>query len=53
MENKFLGALNGVQQIYNDLGVLVPVGDLSTGKSPVVQVLPATIPAKLSWQSGK
>ena len=43
MENiKFLGAQNEVQKIYSDLGLIVPVGDLSTGKSPVVQVLPAT-----------
>ena len=39
---KFLGAENEVQKIYSDLGLIVPVGDLSTGKSPVVQVLPAT-----------
>ena len=43
MENiKFLGAANEVQKIYNDLGLLVPVGDLSTGKAPAVQVLPST-----------
>lgn len=43
MENiKFIGAANEVQKIYSDLGLIVPVGDLDTGKSPVVQVLPAT-----------
>lgn len=43
MENiKFIGAENEVQKIYSNLGLIVPVGDLDTGKSPVVQVLPAT-----------
>lgn len=39
MENiKFLGAANEVQKIYNDLGLLVPVGDLSTSKAPGFKV---------------
>ncbi len=39
MENiKFLGGENEVQKIYSDLGLIVPVGDLSTGKAPGFKV---------------
>lgn len=43
MENiKFLSAENEIQKIYSNLGLIVPVGDLSTGKAPAVQPLPST-----------
>ena len=43
MENiKFLSAENEIQKIYSNLGLIVPVGDLSTGKKPAVQPLPST-----------
>lgn len=34
----FLGAENELQKIYSNLGVMVPVGDLSTGKAPGFKV---------------
>ena len=41
-KTQFLGAENELQKIYSNLGVMVPVGDLSQGKAPAVQVLPST-----------
>ena len=38
----FLGAENELQKIYSNLGVMVPVGDLSQGKAPAIQPLPST-----------
>jgi len=37
----FLGAENELQKIYSNLGVVVPVGDLSQGKAPAIQPLPS------------
>jgi len=37
----FLGAENELQKIYSNLGVMVPVGDLSQGKAPAIQPLPS------------
>ena len=39
---KFLLAENEIQKIYSNLGLIVPVDDLSTKKSPTVQPLPST-----------
>ena len=36
---QFLSAENEIQKIYSQLGLVVPVGDLSTGKAPAVQPL--------------
>lgn len=58
MENiKFIGAQNEIQKIYSDLGLIVPVGDLSQGKAPAIQPLPTTstttsITAKFNVMSG-
>lgn len=41
MKNKFLGAENEIQRIYSDFGLIVPVGDLETGKAPAIQPLPS------------
>lgn len=43
MENiKFIGAANEIQKLYSRYGMVVPVGDLETGKAPAVTPLPAT-----------
>lgn len=39
----FLGAQNEIQKIYSNLGVMVPVGDLSQGKAPAIQPLPTEV----------
>ena len=36
---QFLSAENEIQKLYSRLGLVVPVGDLSTGKEPAVQPL--------------
>lgn len=39
----FLGAENELQKIYSNLGVMIPVGDLSQGKAPAIQPLPTEV----------
>lgn len=41
MDIKFLTQENEIQKLYSKLGMVVPVGDLSTGKAPAIQPLPA------------
>jgi len=57
MEIKFIAQENEIQKIYNDLGLIVPVGDLSTTKAPAIQPLPTsstqtTVTAKFNVMSG-
>lgn len=57
MEIKYLAQENEIQKIYNDLGLIVPVGDLSTTKAPAIQPLPTsstqtTVTAKFNVMSG-
>lgn len=57
MEIKYLAQENEIQKIYNDLGLIVPVGDLSTTKAPAIQPLPTsstqtTVTAQFNVMSG-
>ena len=57
MEIKFIAQENEIQKIYNDLGLIVPVGDLSTTKAPAIQPLPTsstqtTVTAQFNVMSG-
>ena len=57
MEIKYLAQENEIQKIYNDLGLIVPVGDLETGKAPAIQPLPTsstqtTVTAQFNVMSG-
>lgn len=54
---KYLAQENEIQKIYNDLGLIVPVGDLSTTKAPAIQPLPTsstqtTVTAQFNVMSG-
>lgn len=42
MDVKFISQDNEVQKLYAKFGMVVPVGDLSTGKAPAIQPLPST-----------
>lgn len=41
MDIKFLTQENEIQKLYSQFGLVVPVGDLETGKTPAIQPLPA------------
>lgn len=41
MDIKFLTQENEIQKLYSKFGLVVPVGDLETGKAPAIQPLPA------------
>ena len=42
MDVKFISQDNEVQKLYAKFGMVVPVGDLSTGKAPAVKPLPTS-----------
>lgn len=42
MDIKFLTQENEIQKLYSKFGLVVPVGDLETGKVPAIQPLPST-----------
>lgn len=43
MDIKFLTQENEIQKLYSKFGLVVPVGDLETGKAPAIQPLPAEV----------